>query len=263
MKKALEFYQMVDYLEGNKNVVFENINKEDAVKILKVHGYYNVITPFKYYFADRNKDDKSQLLKIDGRHQYSKQHDFEKWYLKFVEERETYPVIYKNVISIKTTFKNIMFNKIYCKYKFENNKELQEFFSMDCRTNAMNRYDFNEMKYINKSLDHLVKEVEERYSIYYLVGNIGFGDCNNLFRSLDINLQKEIIYELQNIGIAPRPTNAEEFYYRMVKIQKIRNCIMHNDSLEVLFRYELRNRNKARENRDRLSYKKICQEFIV
>ncbi len=180
---------------------------------------------------------------------------------KIYGERDVYPKIYKNVISIKTTFKNIMFNKIYCKYNFATNKEVQEFFSIKCRANAINRHDVYELKYINKSLDYIVKEFEERYSIYYLIGNIGFGDCNNLFRTLDVDLQRDIIHDLQDLNLVPKPTNPTEFYYRMIIISKIRNCIMHNDSLEVLFRYELRNKNVYRENKDRLSYKRIYKQI--
>lgn len=262
MNKSLNFIEMVDYLEINKNMTFNVVNKDSALEILKRYGYFNVITPFKYYFADKDNIARSQSLRIDGKHQYSIEYDFNDWYQKFLDERSRYPQIYKNVVEIKTAFKNVMFNSIYCSYNFANKNEFKDFILQDCRINAMNRYNNDEITYINCTLDYIAKEIDLTYSIYYLVGSIGFGDANNIFRCLDTDIQELIIHQLQDLNMAPRPSNPKDFYSRMIIMQKIRNCIMHNDSLEILFRFKIRNRNEYRNNKERLSYIKICKEVF-
>lgn len=261
VKQALDFDQMVDYLEKNKNVQFGNVDKKSASDIILKYGYFNVITPFKYYFADRDPINKNESLLIEGKHQYSTPFDFSDWYDRFINERSRYPKIYNSVVNIKTVFKNVMFNKIYCQYNFDKKDDMKSFISIDCRLNAMSRFDHIEMDYINNSLEHILEMIEKSYSVFYIVGNIGFGDSNNLFRCLDQSLQNEIIFEMQRLKLAPVPTNPNEFYKRMSIIQKVRNCIMHNDSLEVLCRYKLRDKKRSRSSKERLSYVNIANQL--
>lgn len=52
-KKPLSIEEQIDYLEKSKSVVYNKCSKEEARHILYKYNYINVISPFKYYFAEK------------------------------------------------------------------------------------------------------------------------------------------------------------------------------------------------------------------
>lgn len=55
-KKPLTIEQQVNYLEKTKRVVYKEVSKEESEEFLYTHNYINVISPFKYHFAKKDKN---------------------------------------------------------------------------------------------------------------------------------------------------------------------------------------------------------------
>lgn len=55
-KKPLTIEQQVNYLEKSKRVIYKEASKEESEKFLYTHNYINVISPFKYHFAKKDKN---------------------------------------------------------------------------------------------------------------------------------------------------------------------------------------------------------------
>ena len=109
-KDIMTLDEMINHLEKNKNVVFNENSKEDAKKILYKYGYINVITPFKFKYAKRYKilgPNKYTFKNKDGNHVYVKATDFNSYYSDYLNERSSYDLIMKNINNFETVFKSI------------------------------------------------------------------------------------------------------------------------------------------------------------
>ncbi len=266
-KKSLEFEGMVKYLNTNKNIQFNIINELVAKTMLTVYGYNNVIAPFKFRFADKDPEKKNKLLVLNGSHVYSKPTEFVEWFSLYNEERMKYPKMYKNIVLIKTAYKNILFNTIFLDGNIHSREDMNLYlaklnYKYTNSTNATISRD-KISNYLN-TIKSLMEDLENSYNIYYFVGKAGMGHCNNLFLMQSEKIQKKVIHEMQNLGLCPKPISVVLFNKRMVMIQFVRNCIMHNDSLEVLCRYTYRKDKRFRNSSDRKEYQNLVKylEFL-
>ncbi len=73
-KPAKTILEQLDYLNKNKRVQFNEMNRDFAGDKLLEYNYINVITPFKHKFAKLNE--KKEVEKIKGSHIYERNVEF-------------------------------------------------------------------------------------------------------------------------------------------------------------------------------------------
>ena len=103
-KKPLTVDEQIEYLKKNKRIVFNNISEKDAKEILLKFGYINVISPFKYIFADKVK---GIPVKINNRHVYGRDVDFKEYFDLYNKERGKYPKLYRTISNFEVRFNAI------------------------------------------------------------------------------------------------------------------------------------------------------------
>ena len=87
--------EQIEYLKQDKRIVFNDISINEAKNVLTKYGYINVISPFKYFFAEKDKN--GNVIKENGRHVYNRDVDFFEYYSNYLKERSSYAIIYKNI----------------------------------------------------------------------------------------------------------------------------------------------------------------------
>lgn len=55
--------------------------------------------------------------------------------------------------------------------------------------------------YFIESIQNLREDLKSSYYIYYFVGKSGLGDCNNLYRMLNTDMQKNIVHKMQDLEL--------------------------------------------------------------
>lgn len=130
-KKPLTVKEQTEYLSKNKRVVYEKCNVKDAQEFLYIHNYINVISPFKYNFAQKNERD--EPVKVDNKHVYTRNVDFSEYQKKYIAERSQYPVLYSSIAAFETAFNAIVSNEVICYYNLNSIDQLEKFINSLCR----------------------------------------------------------------------------------------------------------------------------------
>jgi len=79
--------------------------------------------------------------------------------------------------------------------------------------------------------------------------------------SLDDGPKHRCIEEITKRQSIVKADDEKTFYDQVSKIIRIRNCICHNDSLEILLRYLSRKHKTLRTSSDKYSYAKMIEKI--
>lgn len=268
-KETKTLDEMIIHLEENKNVIFNDITKDEAKEILYKHGYINVVTPFKFKFAKRfkyNNENLDPYKDKDGVHVYENKVDFKQYYDSYIEEREKYHNILTNISKFETYFKSISSYEILNHYK--SNKS-----PIDCINDLkvfITKVKFNASisPWINKnftldSLDNwknkLMDMIDRKHSVFVWFDHLNLSQWEIMFAGLDTQLQTNIFHELRKLNMTFNTTNIYDFLVRFNAVIDFRNIIAHNNSTTVLVRYRKPQRNIIRHNYERRKYIKILK----
>lgn len=124
VKEPKTIEEQIEYLKEDKRVVFNDISEEDARIILEKYGYINVISPFKYHFA---KKEKGRIIKIGNKHCYERNVDFNEYTEKYQSERLIYPTLYESISKFEVTFNAVVSHHIVNYYKINSEEAFDEF----------------------------------------------------------------------------------------------------------------------------------------
>lgn len=254
-KPAKTTEEMINYLEENKRVVYTLMGKDEAKEILLKYNYINVITPFKHVFA---RKEKNEVIKDkDGNHIYDRDVEFLEYYNLFKDEIRKYPVIYSNISIFESYFKSIVSYHIVNNLRLNNSDELLKFIEqLKSSVYLLNSKEFNQKRKTNmiKQLNEMEGYVFKYHDIYCFFDRLSLGCLLTVFVSLNINLQKLVFCDLTRVGINLNSTNTSQFISRTFTLINIRNCIAHNNSLEILVRFYNTKEKYLRKPRDRKRY---------
>lgn len=174
-KKIRTIDEQVEILVNNKNFIKDSID-DNAKDFLLRYNYINVITPFKYKYAElKIINDRPHYIKIKidnvMRHAYNKEVDFKEIENHFMMERASYQFIASGLITFETTFKSLVNYYLFTEYKCDNDLELictvRHFIQSVKFLNL--GYEFNDKKteankrrksHIRRSFDKIIAELE-------------------------------------------------------------------------------------------------------
>ncbi len=85
-KIAKTISEQIEYLNKNKRVQFNCMDKDTAKDKLLEYNYIHIITPFKHKFAKLNEN--KEVEKVNGNHVYERDVDFNEYYSLFRDEKK-------------------------------------------------------------------------------------------------------------------------------------------------------------------------------
>lgn len=270
-KKALTSIEQVEYLKKYKNVDFSTYGEKEAAEYLKFNNYINVITPFKFYYAKPNPRRDYELLKepieIDGileyRHVYDGSTKFEKYVNRYEEERKNYPIIYKNIITFKSTLKSLITYHLLTNIEYETREDISDYI-IRLKLNIINLRVLPETaKIIGETLDEICELIKDSYNVFHTLYSLSLRQVIDLYNVLDIDIKTLIFEELKDKNLVFGTSNCNQLHDTMIKIKDIRNAVMHNDSLEIVTRYKSSayEKNTYRKPTPRKSYKALIEKL--
>lgn len=260
-KPAKTKEEMVEYLANNKNVVYEQISKDDAQNILFKYNYINVITPYKHRFA--KKDEKGEVIKKDDKHIYENPVDFSLYYNSYIEERSLYPIIYKNISTFESIFKAITAYMILNgKNKITNSHELYEFLeNVEVRISLLNGYKCKRKENAIKNIRDIQENINNYHDVYCLFDRLSLGSLLSLYTGLDDKLKNDILIEMTKQKLNFNVCDYNQFIDKVFTLVAVRNCIMHNNSLEILIRFYDPKNKSPRTPSDRNKFIKMINDL--
>lgn len=254
-KPAKTTEEMINYLNENKRIFFNDIDKEKAKEILLRYNYINVITPFKHRFA--RLDNSRQVVKIAGKHIYDRDVEFSEYYSLYKEERSKYQTIYSNIMEFETHFKSILSYYIVNKTvdKIENSVDLYNFVTkIETSIALKNSYTSERKKHMNEHIESLKKDIEKYHDVYCFFDRTSLGPLLTVYIGLDNNKQEDILNELKKFNMNFGIDQVPQFINKVFTLVGIRNCIMHNNSLEILVRFYNPKTKELRHSTDKKSF---------
>lgn len=255
--------EQVEYLNQNKRVQFNEIDRENARDILLYNNYINVITPFKHHFA--KKDKKQEVIKDEyNQHIYERDVEFSEYYEKFKEERSKYPIIAKNIIAYESHFKAILAYRILTNNKIETSDDLINFLE-NIRLCAFYKNNFPEKRnsHINDSIENLEKSVENYADVYCFFDRLSLGASLNIFLGLPDETQNMIFSDLKKIEMNFNVMKISDFIPKVFTLVSIRNCVMHCNSLEILIRFYNPKTHQLRKNNNRKRFINMINDLSI
>ena len=257
-KPSKTISEQIEYLKTNKNVVFNDISEEEAKDILLKYNYINVITPFKHRFA--KLDSKKQVIKDDrGNHIYENQVDFAQYYECFLNERGKYPTIIKAILNFEIHFKSILAYHVFMKYKLTDAQELSSFLE-SLKLNLIGlHYSNARIKHMADHMDSLKKDVTKYADKYCFFDRMSLGSVLTVFSCLDRKMQQNIFDDMKKYQLNFDVDKISDFKEKIFTLVNIRNCVMHDNSIEILFRFYNPKTHELRKVSDRKKYQKVLK----
>ena len=259
-KPPLTIKEQIKYLEDNKRVIYNQLSKDKAEEILRTCNYINVISPFKHRFA--KKDRKQRVQKdVYGNHIYTRDVDFKEYYDLYVFERNQYPIMYKNLMNFERLLNSIVSHESIYNFYLSSTEAFNIFIEMLKANINTSAYLGNKKDRIIETINKLNRYIEEYQSPYIVFDNLCLNEILAILTALDKKTQDSCINQIicrQNIIKA---NDIPTFYDQASKLVRIRNCICHNDSLEILLRYLSRKHKRLRTSSDKHSYAKLIKKL--
>lgn len=275
VKKAKE---LVEYLEKNKNVCFNEITKTEAIKELVLNNYINIVTPFKHLTADRDVDstDPYESCKDkDGKHIYSNQTDFIEYYKYFELEREEYKKFYHAISKFEMAFKSLVGYEFLEAYSITNSDNAKVAFQkLQKKVNKLiinSTGDESAIKHrktkMIDSFNKAIAKLDDRIArdstiikatdIYVLLDRLGLQEINNIYMCLRLGRRNNIFNELSSAKLTLGALNEDELSKKVFNLVTIRNTIMHFNSMEILLKFRDYKTKDIRSKGSREDYNSI------
>jgi len=217
-----------------------------------------VISPFKYYYAKKEKGIpiKCNNNGVDS-YIYEKEVDFADYYERYCNEREKYPIIFKNILSFETQFNAIVSYNIMVEYNIDSIEKFKYF--IDCLYDDLDKLNVNKQRKQNmkKHINEIAKNVFKYSSVYITLDRLTLGQLLTVFVCLEGDIKHGIFVELNKRELTFKTVNINQFENVLFDVISIRNCISHKNSLEIkILFYNVKN-NIMRSKRDKKRIKKL------
>lgn len=252
MKKPLTIDEQIEHLKSNKNVVFEICNEENAKNILLNNNYIHVITPFKHYFHEKERGS-------NNKHIYLTPTDFQKYYDKYSKERSRYKTLLSNILMFEHQLNSIFSYNVVHYYSITDEMNFNQMIS------SLKQEKENVQDSLNLSTENAIKEIEDLFkkynkNIFLTLNQLTLGKMLLIFRLLPVEVKKVIVNQLDNHKLT-RGMTSKQFEDRLFRLQEIRNCLAHNNSLEIRINYFNIEKKRLRYETDIKRYRSLLQKI--
>ena len=253
-KIAKTISEQIEYLNKNKRVQFNCMDKDTAKDKLLEYNYIHIITPFKHKFAKLNEN--KEVEKVNGNHVYERDVDFNEYYSLFRDERKRYPTIISNILDFEIHFKTITAYHILISNDMRDSNQLQLFLdSLKLRFSFLeSRYTKTRISHMNNHIDSLKKDIFKYANVYCFFDRMSLGNMLTIFTCLNHHLQNKIFKDLKKYKMTFNVDQVPDFINKVFCLVSIRNCVMHCNSLEILIRFYNPKTHELRKNSDRKKY---------
>lgn len=260
-KTPLTIDEQIEYLEKNKRVVYKKMSKEKAREILMVDNYINVISPFKYMFAKKDKNKK--IIKKDNRHIYTKDIDFEEYYNQYTLERGIYNKLFDKISYFEKTFNSIISNIVLVKFNIKNSKNFYLFVD-EMLMSAANKeeYSGSEKSHMIEEISRFGSKINKYNSPYIFFDRLTLSETVTIYRLLDDQLKKETFKLLLSANCTIGYPIMSQFDEALTRLIQVRNCVYHNNSLTILLRYLKVKCKKPRTSTDTKKFKTLIRHLL-
>lgn len=252
-KSSKKLNEQIEYLEHNKRIQFDNINVKEAKEVLLRYNYINVITPFKHHFAKLNSH--REVIKIDNKHVYERNVDFNEYYNYFVKERKQYPIIIKNILDFEIQFKSILAYHILTTFDLSDSNRLLEFIDFLKLNSLRLPSSYNNRKdHMTRNFDKIKEDIFKYADIYCFFDRMSLGNILTVFICLPFMIQENIFKEFKKFEINLNSDKIPDFIQKVFCMVSIRNTVMHGNSLEILVRFYNPKTHDLRKVSDKKKY---------
>lgn len=259
-KQPLTIKQQIEHLKYKKRVVFDCIDEKAASSILYKSNYINVISPFKHYFAKKGED--NNPVKVDGEHVYERNVDFKEYSDKYNSERVQYPILFNGVMKFECRFNAILSYEIIHAFNIQNSDRFELFVDTLMENVKSTPYDDDVKQHMRSEIGTFKRKMDKYNSIYIFMDRLSLSASITVFRCCGKALQKYIFDRLLEnnctLGYVDLPTFDSDCLERIVKI---RNCICHGNSIDVLLQYYDIKEKSFRTSSDRIRFKTILRKL--
>lgn len=229
LKRPRTLDEQVAYLKENKRVVFHKCCVADAKEYLLKYNYINIITPFKHRFGSKGSD---------GKHVYERDVDFAEYCEKYTKERARYPKLLANILAFERIFNSVFSYYVIHHFNIRSENDFSEM--IQALYHSASIYT-EEGSPFHKSITKVIANIESLFiqynkSIYLTLDRLSLGQLLIIYKLLDSNLKTTIIDDLRFHRFVQQMT-VKQFEQQMYDVQEIRNCLAHNNSLEIRIRY--------------------------
>ena len=115
---------------------------------------------------------------------------------------------------------------------------------------------------IYKTITDFESNLYEYNNLYILFDWLSLNDLCNIFRVLDDKLKNNIFNKLLEFKKTFNFTDLKTFEEKLHIIVGIRNCVYHNNSLEILIRFYNFKNYDLRKSSDQRSYRNIIEKLV-
>jgi len=234
-------------------VVFNDISEEEAKKILYENKYINVITPYKYRFAKKDYKER-EIRDKNGAHIYERDVDFKEYYDLYLKERAQFPIIYKNIIEFEKLMNAIVSYEVLLSYNLINYDNFINFIESLKGNVLSSQFTQTTKDHMLKTLNALKDDISDYNSPYITLDRMSMNASLIILSNLELPLKQKCIDEINNRQNIIKANDPQSFYDGVAKLIKIRNCVCHNDSIEILLRYLSVKYKRLRTSSDKKSY---------
>lgn len=249
--------EQIEYLKQDKRIVFNDISINEAKNVLTKYGYINVISPFKYFFAEKDKN--GNVIKTDGRHVYNRNVDFFEYYSNYLKERSSYAIIYKNICEFENIFNSIVSYECIHYYNIDDSDKFEHFInSLKLNIPQLGLKESVKTHYL-AALSSIYNKIDEYQSIYILLDRLTLNEIFIIFRCCNSDLKSRIFKKLISQNCTFKETRITNFENKFTKIVLIRNYVFHNNSLTILIRYYKVGTKELRKTSERKEFSRLVK----
>lgn len=252
-KSSLSLDQQILILKSNKRVVYNVIGEEEAKEILLKYNYINVISPFKYRFAEWGTSD-GQPLKIKGSHVYMRDVEFSEYVEAYNQERSVYPALYHSISEFEILFNSVLSYFVFSNYTIKTRFDLISFFNMISQNIDTQYAHVKRRQESKRQLTRITIDIHRCENQFVFFDRLSLGALVLIFDLLHAPVKKDILASLKerngNLGMQ----SILDFSKRAYVVVGIRNTIYHSNSLTILIRYQNAHRKIMRTSSDRKIY---------
>lgn len=261
-KTPLLLNEQIEHLHLKKNVSFDNTNIDFAKNCLLKYNYINVITPFKHYYALKNSN--FQLVKGDDQnHIYHNETDFLEYIIRYSKERQSYSTIFQNISIFETNFNSILTHFTITFYNIDSAERFNSFISSLKLNLVFFDKNYKLKEQISRTINSFEIKLNDFNNLYILFDRLSLNDLCNIFRVLDRKLKDKIFKTLLQFNKTLKFKDLNTFELKLYIVVGIRNCICHNNSLEILVRFYDFKRADIRLSSNQKAYRRLIEKLSM
>lgn len=261
-KQPLTVQQQIVYLENNKEVIYTNMTKAEAEDYLTKNNYINVISPFKYCFAD--KDSNGNVLKDqNGRHIYSRKVEFKEYVDEYEKERKQYPVLFEKISIFERTFNAVISYEMLVKYNIINFASFSVFVDDLLESAMKSSYDTRQKVHMVDEINKFEAKIKHYNSPYIFFDRLSLNEVITIYRLMEPADKKRVFNKLQNMNSTLGYPVMSQFDEALSRLVQIRNCVYHGNSLTVLTRYYKVKTKQLRTSTDKKKFFTLIKHILA